>query len=147
MLALACPLLLPAPINGVLRISTPGKLVARRGRTVVATLQVRLRPGYHVNSHQPTGDYIIPLKLTWEAGPLQVVRITYPEPRMEHYQFSRKPLSVFTGDFVIRTHFRVPGAAPLGERTIGGKLRYQACNDRLCLPPRTVTVRLPVEIR
>jgi hypothetical protein len=29
---------------------------------------------------------------------------------------------------------------------IPGKLRYQACNDRMCLQPKTIDVSLPVDI-
>ncbi len=66
---------------------------------------------------------------------------------MENYSFSSSPLSVFTGDFDIGTHFRVPDQAPSGEITISGKLRYQACTDKLCLPPKTVPVTLTVTIQ
>jgi len=28
-----------------------------------------------------------------------------------------------------------------------GKLRYQACNNTMCFPPKTVDVKLPVEVQ
>jgi hypothetical protein len=40
----------------------------------------------------------------------------------------------------------VANTAPVGPGTVGGKLRYQACNDRMCLPPKTLDVDLPVDI-
>ena len=106
-----------------------------------------MRSGYHVNSHQPGDDYLIPLRLTWDAGPLVVVEIEYPEPALERYPFSEEPLSVFTGDFKIRTRFHAGKNAPRGAGAISGKLRYQACTGKLCLPPRTVSVSLPVEVQ
>jgi hypothetical protein len=36
--------------------------------------------------------------------------------------------------------------AALGSGTLTGKLRYQACNDRTCLTPKTIEVTLPIEI-
>jgi hypothetical protein len=30
--------------------------------------------------------------------------------------------------------------------TIQGKLRYQACNERECLPPKTLDVQVPMDI-
>ena len=89
----------------------------------------------------------IPLMLTWESSLLEPRETTFPKPEMQSFSFSNKPVSVFTGGFEIVTRFAVPAKATLGLAVVGGKLRYQACNDTMCLPPRTVDVRLPVEIR
>jgi len=117
-----------------------------KGGEAQVTLRVRLQPGYHVNSHKPSDEFLIPLKLTWE-GPLTPVETRFPEPRQERYGFAEKPLSVFTGDFDIGVRFRAPAEAAAREAAMTGKLRYQACTDKLCLPPRTVTIRFTAEIR
>ena len=36
----------------------------------------------------------------------------------------------------------MPASAPAGLGAVNGKLRYQACTDKMCLPPKTVDVRL-----
>ena len=56
-------------------------------------------------------------------------------------------MSVFSGDFDIVTRFRAPSSAPLGMSILVGKLRYQACNDKMCLPPKTVEVKLALDLR
>ncbi|HZT38551.1 MAG TPA: protein-disulfide reductase DsbD domain-containing protein [Bryobacteraceae bacterium] len=112
-----------------------------------AKVRVQLKEGYHVNSNTPSEDYLIPLRLVWNAAPLEVVSIEYPAPKLEKYQFSAAPLSVFSGSFDIATKFKVPGNAPHGPAILTGKLRYQACTDRMCLPPRTVEVPLTVDIQ
>jgi hypothetical protein len=137
---------LRAQFGGILSVTPPLKLKAARESVVSSSLPVQLRSGYHVNSNTPADEYLIPLSLTWNASPLEVKGITFPKPKMETYSFSKKPLSVFTGDFEIVTQFAVPGKAPLGAIVLNGKLRYQACSQAACLPPRTVEVRLPVEI-
>ena len=30
---------------------------------------------------------------------------------------------------------------------MAGKLRYQACNNKACFPPKTVEVKLPVQVQ
>jgi len=111
-----------------------------------SALPLELRPGYHVNSNTPSDEYLIPLRLTWNPGPLAASGFTFPQPRMEKYSFSEKPLSVFTGDFQIVTHFKASANAAPGPATLTGKLRYQACNNSMCLPPKTLDVSLQVEI-
>jgi hypothetical protein len=136
-----------AQFPGVLSIGKLSTISVGRKEATEVRVPVVLRPGYHVNSHKPSEDYLIPLRLTWEKGPLEVVGLSYPAPRFEKYQFSAKPLSVFTGNFEIATRFKAAPGTPAGPGIMVGKLRYQACNERSCLPPRTTEVRVPVQIR
>jgi DsbC/DsbD-like thiol-disulfide interchange protein len=133
-------------LNNVLNYEPPRKVIAKPGATVASALKVTLRPGYHVNSNTPSDEYLIPLRLTWNSGAVESTGFTFPKPQMEKYAFSDKPLSVFTGDFEIITHFKVPAKAAPGPSTLTGKLRYQACNNTMCLTPKTIDVSLAVEI-
>jgi len=109
-------------------------------------LQLQLRDGYHVNSNAPADPYLIPLRLTWTPGPVEAVAVEFPKPQSEKLAFSEKPVLIFSGTFDVTTRFKAPANAPLGQALVTGKLRYQACNDRMCLAPKTVDVTLPVEI-
>ncbi len=126
---------------------SPAKTIIARNSIAAVRLSVRLGSGYHVNSSTPADEYLIPLKLTWNPSPLEVQQIVYPPPKMERYSFSPKPLSVYTGDFEILTRFRALATARVGTSVVTGKLRYQACTNSACLPPRTIDVKLPVEIQ
>ena len=120
---------------------------AKRGASVETKTLVLLKPGYHVNSNTPSEAYLIPLRLTWEAGPLESVEVVFPKAHMEKYQFSPKPLSVFTGNFELVTKFKVATNASSGPGMVLGKLRYQACNNDSCLPPKTVEIKQPTVIQ
>jgi len=129
----------------VVAIATPQRTVAKRGGILTAKLTVRVQDGYHVNSHKPVEDYIIPLRLGWDKSAFEFVETVLPEPKMETYQFSPQPVSVFSGAFEIVSKFQVPADAPQGLGVLSGKLRYQACTDKMCLPPKTIDIRMPVE--
>ncbi len=132
--------------TNVLKVAPPETLKAKAGTVVTQTLKIQLTPGYHCNSNKPSDEYLIPLKLTWTPAPLEVSDVAYPKPQMEKYSFSPDPLSVYTGDFEIVTKFKVPANAAPGSAIVSGKLRYQACNDRMCLTPKTVDVSLPIDV-
>ena len=132
--------------NNVLGVAPSAPLQAKVGATVEAKLPLELRAGYHLNSNTPSDAYLIPLKLTWNPGPIDAAGVIYPKPQMEKYSFSDKPLSVFSGNFELVTRFKVPANAIVGPTAITGKLRYQACNDTMCLAPKTIDVRLQVDI-
>ncbi len=147
--AAICLLFLPslrAQSSSVLTVAPLEKAHVKRGAEFTAKMTVQLQPGFHVNSDKPADEYLIPLKLTW-TGPVQATGIVYPNPEQLKSSFSEKPLSVYTGKFDIVTKFQVPATAPDGPNVAKGKLRYQACNDRECLQPKTVEVSLSLDIR
>ena len=110
-------------------------------------LTAELKPGFHVNSNAPNDEYLIPLRLTWSKTPLEAGQVVWPKPDFQHFAFSEKPVSIFTGRFEIVTRFKAPPTANPGIAMMTGKLRYQACNDKECLPPKTIDVQFAVEIQ
>lgn len=132
--------------GNVLNYTPPRKIAAHPGTTVESSLPLQLRPGYHVNSNTPPDQYLIPLRLTWNPGVLQPTDVTFPSAENRKYAFSEKPLSVYGGEFALVTRFKVPADAPAGPFQLTGKLRYQACNDQMCLPPKTLDVTINGEI-
>ena len=99
LLALLClPLL--AQNSGYLTVAEAPRISGQRNGVVQAKIPISVRGGYHVNSNTPSDEYLIPLKLTWKStGALEAGPITYPKPSQEKYEFSEKPLSVYTGNF------------------------------------------------
>ena len=132
--------------NNVLTVGAPEKVTAKIGAPVQVKLPLELRAGYHCNSNKPADEYLVPLKLTWAPGPLENPEVVYPEPQMEKYSFSPTPLSVYTGNFELITRFKVSTTATPGPALITGKLKYQPCNDRMCLTPKTIDVSIPIDL-
>lgn len=131
-----------------LTVDASQKLVAKRGTSAESKIAVSVDPGFHVNSNAPSDAYMIPLKLTWTpGGALEPGAVVFPKPKLEKYEFSEKPLSVFTGDFDLIAKFKVPADASQGPGIMVGKLHYQACNSNACFPPKTVEVRLSYQIQ
>ena len=115
--------------------------------TGVGTLQVPLgihiRRGYHINSSKPNDPYLIPASLAWPGVPLPVVSVAYPPASEVKYDFSDKPLSVYSSRVEIVTTFEVQ-SVPEGVEELQGAFRFQACDDKACLPPQTLPVSIPV---
>ena len=143
----ACLPCLRAQGSGALMVGQMDTATARRGSEFTLKVPLHLKAGFHVNSNTPADEYLIPLRLTWAPGVVHAEQVTYPKPQLENYSFSPKPVSVFSGTFVIETRFRVPAEARPGSAKISGKLRYQACNNKECLPPKTIEVEAPVDVQ
>ncbi|MDE0621241.1 MAG: protein-disulfide reductase DsbD family protein [Bryobacterales bacterium] len=106
-------------------------------------IAVRIRRGYHINSDKPNDPYLIPTSLDWPGVPLRIDSVAYPPPEEVKYDFSDKPLSVYSSRVEIVTTFHVE-SVPADTRELRGSFRFQACNDKACLPPKTLPVRVPV---
>ena len=139
--------LLIAQGNSVLSIAPPEKLSIKRGASADVKLKAQLQPGFHANSNAPADEFLIPMKLTWAKEPLESEQVTYPKPQFEKYAFSANPVSVFSGNFEIATRFKAPANASPGLGVMTGKLRFQACNNKECLPPRSIDVRFTIDLQ
>jgi len=146
-LAVASAAFCQTPLPGnVVKIAQVSAVSAQAGKPVQVVLSVQVDPGFHVNSDKPADEYLIPLRLTWNSGPLEKPIISFPKPETAKLPFSAKPVSIFTGSFGIVTRFKVARDASPGPGMLAGKLHYQACDDRECLTPKTIDVTVPVEI-
>lgn len=112
------------------------------GKRSVMELQFRVAEGYHVNSHTPKSELLIPTKLTLDpAAGIKASPAEYPAGTS--YSFSFEPgekLDVYTGAFTVK----VPVVAEAGQHTINGVLHYQACDNAACYPPKSLPVQLAV---
>jgi len=141
-------LTLGAQTSGYLTVGEPQKVAGKRGAEVQVKIPVTVKTGYHVNSNKPSDEYLIPLKVTWKStGALEGGEIAYPKPSLEKYPFSETPLSVYTGSFELGAHFRIGAGAPAGPGVAVGQLKYQACDDKACYPPKTIEFNLPYQIQ
>jgi thioredoxin:protein disulfide reductase len=118
-----------------------------RGHAFQVAVVAKISPGFHINAHQPSEDYLIPTKVTAElpAG-LFVVETNYPRGVMRAFSFSKTPLRVYEGSFTILMKLRTNGTAPLGPQKINLTVGYQACNQEACLPPTKIPVTAELEI-
>jgi thioredoxin:protein disulfide reductase len=118
-----------------------------RGRAFEIAVVAKISPGFHINAHMPSEDYLIPTKVTADLPPgVLLVETTYPRGVMRAFRFSKTPLRVYEGSFTVRMKLRASGAAPLGPQKLGLMVGYQACNQDACLPPTKLPVTADLEI-
>jgi thiol:disulfide interchange protein DsbD len=121
------------------------RLVAGTSFRLVVVADVRA--GWHVNSHTPNEDYLIPTQVSLESAPgLSLSAPKYPVHRDVKFAFSEKPLAVYEGRVFFLFDGIVDAAAPPGTRTLKARVEFQPCNDQQCLPPAQVKATLEVEL-
>ncbi|MCC7496141.1 MAG: thioredoxin family protein [Bryobacterales bacterium] len=120
---------------------------AHAGKSFTATLSMNIEKGWHVYAvNQPPP----PRAAAIELRPGQPFRLNGAVS-------ASKPVTAFDPNFQMDTstyegtaRFRVPvfvePNAPGGAQTLTFEVRFQACNDRMCLPPKKHTVEMQVAV-
>ncbi|HWZ50305.1 MAG TPA: protein-disulfide reductase DsbD domain-containing protein [Granulicella sp.] len=126
-------------------VYAPEQQTAVAGKRSVLELNFRVLDGLHVNSHTPTSELLIATTLTLDAAPgIKMEQPVYPAGATYSFSFApNEKLDVYSGGFTVK----LPVVAQAGDRTIQGKLRYQACDRAACYPPKTLPVQVAIAAR
>ena len=126
---------------------TPAEGSFKRGQSNPLTLEISIRPPYHINADLPTEDYLIGTTVDFKSVPgATYIKIVFPPAEMRQLGFSESPLAVYEG--TIKVEAEVSLAADFKENEIGiaGTVGYQACDDKSCLPPDEAVFNLKVPV-
>lgn len=120
----------------------PEQITVAPGQDKVVDLHFKINPGMHINSHVPHEKSLIPTQfIVIEPPGLKIGPVDFPAG--EDYSLAAMPndkLSVYTGEFVVHAHIH----AQPGDHLLEGALRYQACDNRSCYPPRKAPVAVDI---
>ncbi len=129
-------------VTGSIGNGTAAKGAATRGSIVLSI------PGnLHVNSSRPSTEYLIPTSVRLTGKGVRVSNVNYPRGKNRKFQFSDSPLNVYEG--TVRFPFTVTVPANFKGNTVvvTAVVRYQACTDEVCYPPKSRTITLHARVR
>jgi hypothetical protein len=118
-------------------------VVVKAGVEQVVELRFRVEDGFHVNSHTPKDELLIPTSLKMDSGDaVKVLGTEYPKGTLFKLSVGDgETLDVYQGEFRVR----VKVLAKAGAQDWTGTLHYQACDNAACFPPRSLPVKVAVE--
>lgn len=104
-------------------------------------VEVTIKAPYHINSHTPSEDFLIPISLTFKpAEGINFGKIDYPRSEFKRFSFSKKPLAVYEGKIYIFTSISISADYKGNTVLLEGVLGYQACDDYTCFAPEEVSL-------
>jgi hypothetical protein len=120
-----------------------------RGKPGKVELDFRVKQGFHINSNHPNSPYLIPTVLKLDPPTdIAVGQVDYPAGRNLSFAFAPdEKLNVYSGDFAVHVTVRPLHSVIPGKYNVRGQLRYQACDDRACYPPRTLPLHFEVQVK
>lgn len=115
------------------------------GKVVTLTLAAHIEHGWHVYAlDEPDGGPIATQIGLAEGDPLSLVDVSEPPPRMVQDPVLRQRVGMHQDTVVFSLRVRTPAKGVVAGAVSHILVRYQSCNEQVCLPPKTVTVALPL---
>ncbi|MGA8215924.1 MAG: protein-disulfide reductase DsbD domain-containing protein [Candidatus Sulfotelmatobacter sp.] len=121
---------------------------AQRASQTMVNLNFRIPAGYHINSNTPKSEFLIATALKMDL-PTDIIlgKIEYPAGEDRNFPFSPdEKLSVYSGDFTIAVGVHPLHSVVPGKYVMHGVLRYQACDNAACYPPKNLPVSFEVKV-
>jgi hypothetical protein len=123
-------------------------ITVTRGQAGAVSLHFRVAHGFHINSNTPKSEFLIPTTLKMDAPTdIALTKLTYPNGTDMSFPFAPdEKLNVYSGDFTVTMNVRPLHTVQPGKYAIHGELKYQACDNAACYPPKKLPVNFDVKV-
>ena len=151
LVALACLLGAMAPASSqpapVVRVVGMERLSVAPGASQDTEIRITVVEGFHVQANPAADEFLIPLTLEFVSGDgFEVTDIRYPPGEPYRLQGADEDLLVYGGTFAVPVTVRASADAREEAVAARGRLRYQACDERICLAPATLLFDLTARV-
>ena len=116
------------------------------GSELILTLRATMAPTWHLYSLTPYPDDVLaapqPTTIQLKEHPFfeLAAEVRQPPPKLDYDENFGIETQYFDGIVDFTVPIRAVASASAGEHELVLKVRFMACNDRLCLPPQNVEI-------
>jgi len=144
LLLMALPALAQGPdnVNWTLSLQPAS---AAPGSKVLARLESRLDAGWHLYSMTSAGAIPTTVKLAANAA-VEKVRIFQAPPKKAFDPNFQLDTETYEGSAVFLLELQLKPDAAAGASDVSAEVRFQTCNDKVCIPPRRRTASAALTI-
>lgn len=124
-----------------------GNGTAKRGGATRASIVIDIPAGLHVNSNRPSSQYAIATTVKVSSSGVKVGAVNYPRGHNRKFEFSEQPINVYEGRVSFPFNVTVPANFRGNTVKVRAVVRYQACTNEVCYPPKNKEVTLTARVR
>ena len=126
--------------------SINGGAVERGGRSR-GVVVMSIPGGLHVNSNRPSSQYSIPTTVRLSGTGIREASVSFPRGTNRKFDFSESLINVYEGRVRFPFSFAVPASFRGNTVRIRAVVKYQACTNEVCYPPRTKEITITARVR
>lgn len=115
------------------------------GDLLHAEIEIQISENWHIQAAEPNHKFLIATQIQIVTrDTLEELNITYPNPQRLPLAIAESPVDVYTGTIRIPITCRIkPHQA--SKARLAFNLTYQACDDKQCLQPNTISLPLDID--
>lgn len=114
--------------------------------TIKIALKISIQDNYHINSFKVDDPTLIKTYVSNSSDKFKLINTFFPKDKKLKFEFSSSELNVYEGDIIVGITFLPLDKLENGNYEIPVKLIYQACDDKVCYPPKSVTENVKIII-
>lgn len=117
------------------------------GQAAEVVVEVKVREGFHIQANPASRPQLIATRVDLSGGKgLSPGRALYPEGKPYKVGGLAMTVSTYDGHFELKVPVKASDLATPGKQDLAGRIRYQACDDKVCFPPTVAKFTAPVEV-
>lgn len=116
------------------------------GDTVKLALSIDIKQGYHINSYKVNDPTLIKTEVSTESGDFKLINAYFPADKKLKFEFSENEIDVYEGNITVGLKLITSASLLPGKFEIPVSIKYQACDDKVCYPPKDVSLTIPVTL-
>jgi len=118
------------------------------GQSAPLLIKLRVQPGFHINSNKPLTPELIPTEVHFTPPEdLAIAKVKYPAGELKSFPFDpNTKLSVYSGEVAVHAVVLPMPKAATGTYTVHAELKYQACDNSACYPPKQLPVNFEIQV-
>ena len=124
-----------------------GNGTVTRGTAARATVVLSVPGGLHVNSNRPSGEYAIATTVRATSNGARIGAVSYPRGHNRKFEFSEQTLNVYEGRVSFGFNVTVPAGFKGNSVPVRVVVKYQACTNQVCYPPKSKEVTLTARVK
>jgi len=112
------------------------------GKTCQVAIVLTIEEGWHINTNPSSPDFLVPTTFTIKSmQKIKLDKVKYPTGHAFKVSGFDEPLQVYEKQVIVRGTLEIPADAGGKEEELELKVKYQACNDKTCIRPTTLSLK------
>jgi len=117
-----------------------------RGSKARGVVTMSIPSGLHVNSNRPSSQYAIATTVKISSSGATTSSVTYPRGANRKFDFSEDSINVYEGTVRFPFSLTVPKTFSGSVVRLRATVRYQACTNEVCYPPKTKDITFTAKV-
>jgi len=117
-----------------------------RGSKARGVVTMSIPSGLHVNSNRPSSQYAIATTVKVSSSGVTTSTVAYPRGANRKFDFSEDTINVYEGTVRFPFSITVPKSFSGNVVRVRATVRYQACTNEVCYPPKTKEITFTAKV-